>query len=345
MPQPPLAMSTPERRELLELARAVLGGGGVDHDRHPERADLPEEQFVGKLGTVEPDPQIGGMGGVLGRLGHPDSDGRDRLRAEGESAVQHDHAHRRDYRGAAPRWRAEGDHAALAVDQMFGMRELFDVVGGVRDEQPLCGFDERLAFGARARDVAQDRGELGFVARVAVDPGAGHHLGVVLAMAGDRLEGDDRKTDGERLHAGEPTGVLDQRVGRRHERRHLVGPADHGAEPARLELGPEVVVATADGDRVELPGAPDRLDRRHDVADPPGAGHDEHGAVFGSEPEFAAHRLAVVVGLAEPLADERPAGAARPSRRVTRRPRRRSHSPRGDGRHRGAPRASGRRNR
>ena len=79
--------------------------------------------------------------------------------------------------------------------------------------------------------------QLVLVAGVAVDPHLRHHLGVVLAVPGDRLERDDGQPDGEGLHAGEPAGVLDHRVGRAHERGHLVGPADDGAEPVLFERG------------------------------------------------------------------------------------------------------------
>ena len=150
--------------------------------------------------------------------------------------------------------------------------------------------------------------QLLFIAGVAIDAGARHHLGVVLAVPGDGHEGDHREPDRERLHAGESAGVLDQCVGRRHQGRHLVGPADDRAVAAGLELGAERVVSPADGDRMELSTAPDCFDGRDDVADPPGAGDDEYGAIVVEQPEVAPHRIAVVLRIAESLAHERSAG-------------------------------------
>ena len=151
--------------------------------------------------------------------------------------VEQQHAGGGDHRGPAPARRPQRDHPTLAIHEVLDLRELLDVVGGVGDEQQPRGVDECVSFRTRPGHFAQDRLQLVLVAGVTVDAGARHHLGVVLAVAGDGSERDHRQPDGERLHARESTGVLDERVGRRHQRRHLVGPADDRPEarssPAR----------------------------------------------------------------------------------------------------------------
>ena len=60
---------------------------------------------------------------------------------------------------------------------------------------------------------------------------------------------------------------------------------------------------------MELAAAADRLDGGDDVADTPRARHHQHGPILGGEPEVAADGVAVVLGVAEALAHERPARA------------------------------------
>ena len=325
-------MSTPRSASISSSTERCVAARASTTTDTPRVVDLVEQHSVGELGVVEADADVGGVGDVLRRLGDADADGGHRLCAERQSGVEHEHGDRRDHRGAPSARRTQRDDPALAVDQVLRLRELLDVVGGIGDEQEARGVDERVALRARTGDLAEDLVQLVLVARVAVDPGAGHHLRVVLAVPGDRLEGDHRQPDRERLHAGEAACVLDQGVGRGHERRHLVGPPDHGAEAPHLELGPEVVVAPAHGDGVELAASADGLDGGDDVAHAPRAGDDEHGAVVGREAEVAAHGLAVVARLPEAVADQRPAGPGVLAAARGRRRRPRSRSPPGGGR-------------
>ncbi len=53
--------------------------------------------------------------------------------------------------------------------------------------------------------------------------GASHEAAVVLAMAGQRLEHDHRKTRTKRLQAGQSASVLDQDIARGHEFGKTVG--------------------------------------------------------------------------------------------------------------------------
>ena len=54
-------------------------------------------------------------------------------------------------------------------------------------------------------------------------------------MTGDGPEADDGEPRREGLERSEPAGVLHHGIGRPHEQRHLVGPAHHVPEAARLE--------------------------------------------------------------------------------------------------------------
>ena len=220
-------------------------------------------------------------------------------------------------RDALARRAPVGNGAALAVDGVLGRGQLLDVVGGIGHEQRVTGVDHLLTLGAVVGDRPQDVVQLLLAARVAVDARARHELGVLLAVPRDRQVRDHGEAGGERLHAGEAARVLDERVGRGHERGHLVGPADHGAEAALVELGAELLVASTHRDGVELTRLPDRLDGGDDVADAPRARDHEHRAVVGIEAEAAAHRVAVVLGDPEPVTDERAARDRRPCRHAT----------------------------
>ena len=105
---------------------------------------------------VEPNADVDRVVHVLRRLGHADAHGGDGLGAERETAVEHEHARGGDPRRATTAWCAQGDRAALAVDELVGRGELLDVVRGVVDEERPGGLDRACPLLARHGDRAQD---------------------------------------------------------------------------------------------------------------------------------------------------------------------------------------------
>ena len=171
-------------------------------------------------------------------------------------------------------------------------------------------FTRRSRSSPGRRDRRQQRVELGFVVRVAVDARARHHLRVVLAVTRDRQVRDHGEADGERLHAREAARVLDERVGRLHQRRHVVGPADDGAvrraasSSARsLSSRPHTVIGWNSPLRPIASTVASTSPTPHEPATTSTA------RSRGSSPSAAPHRVAVDDGVAEPVADERPTGA------------------------------------
>ena len=88
-----------------------------------------------------------------------------------------------------------------------------------------------------------------------------------------------------------------------------VQPRTVPAEALLDERREQLLVAAADGDRVVGPGFRDRVQRLGDVADAPRSGDDEHDPLVVVDAEPPAHLVAVGDLVAEPVRDERSAGA------------------------------------
>ena len=227
----------------------------------------------------------------MGARRHTHAERRHALGSQGETRVEHHHRGGREREPTRRLGHRDRDDHTLRPAPLGGLEHIRLRVAGEERAAPL---DLRVAFRSERRDRGQRGRELGLRPRVAGDADLGHPLRVVLAVTGDRQEGDNGQPGGERLVRGQTAGVLHHRVARGHELGHLVGPADHGAEPARFERGLQANVPAAHRDRVVLPRPCDRLDRADDVTDAPRTRDDQNRALVVREsertPTRGAHR-------------------------------------------------------